>query len=166
MTSPQRWLVARTKPNRERWAAENVLRQGREPYLPMIGSVSKTKSGVTLAVARPLFASYLFVQTDDQWKFLLGTFGIVGVILVGDKPAVLSSTIIEQLRTRENASGLVVLPKSRFKIGQGVRVTGGAFVNLQGIYDGQADKERQQVLVDYLGRKTKVLIADDQLEAV
>jgi len=158
------WLVVRTKPNREKWAAENVARQGRIPYLPSISSIV-TKGGRTLAVSRPLFTSYLFVQTDEQWKFLMNTYGVIGVVLNGDKPAILPDDVIQQLRSKEDEQGLVVLPKPRFIPGQSVRITDGAFVNRQGIYYGQADKERQQVLLDILGRKTKVLIADDQLEA-
>ena|ERR1041385_7955405 len=159
------WVVARIKRHKERWAAQNVLQQGGVPYLPMIPSIMKSGSRI-LAVARPLFPGYMFIQTSENWKHLLSTFGIIGIVLAGERPATISSQIIDDLKARENETGLVVLPKARFKSGQRVKVTSGAFVNYQGIYEGQSDKVRQQVLLDFLGRKTKVLIADDQLESV
>lgn len=164
MTNTKPYFVARTKPNREKWAAENILRQGRTPYLPMIGSIS-IRGGRTIAVAKPLFSSYVFVEdSNGQWKYLLGTFGLIGVVLVGEKPALISSVEIEKLRKRENEAGLVVLPKARFRVGASLRVTGGSMVNKCGIYEGQSDKDRQQVLIDYMGRKTRFFIPDDELE--
>jgi hypothetical protein len=32
----RQWVVVQTEANREKWAAENVARQGREVYLPKI----------------------------------------------------------------------------------------------------------------------------------
>jgi transcriptional antiterminator RfaH len=156
------WVVARTKPNRERWAAENVARQGREFYLPTVMVVRKR-----LAQTQPLFANYLFVLTD-QWHFLLSTFGISGVVTFGESPATVSHQIIEAIKARE-VNGCVTLPapvtSERFKIGTQVRVKGGMFSGCIGVYEGANPKQREQVLLDFLGRKTSVLFAPEMLEA-
>lgn len=155
------WIVAQTQPRRERWAAENVARQGYEFYMPHIQMV-KGK----VVSAQPLFPRYLFIRTAGQWRFLLGTFGVTGVILNGEGPAVMPDRNIDELRQRENSDGMVMLPvapRKRFAQGDEIRVSGGAFAGLAGIYDDAAPQERAHVLLEYLGRKTRVLIGEDYL---
>ena len=156
------WVVARTKPNRERWAAENVARQGYEFYLPTVMVLRKR-----LAQMQPLFANYLFVHTA-QWHFLLSTFGISGVVVFGESPATVSQQTIDEIKSRE-INGCVSLPapvvSERFKIGTQVRVKGGMFSGYVGVYEGANPKQREQVLLDFLGRKTSVLFSPEMLEA-
>ena len=162
----QTWIVARTKSQRERWAAENVARQGYDFYLPVLPPQPAPKS----RKARPpqfLFPGYLFVQTDGQWRFLLGTFGITTIIMTGQHPSFMPETEIARLRARENDSGFIQLPQlttSRFRNGDSVRITEGSFSGLKGIYECDPEQERVRVLLDFLGRKTPILIADDCLE--
>jgi transcription antitermination factor NusG len=158
------WIVARTKPGREAWAAENVARQGYTYYFPRILAQRKR-----LARAEPLFHCYLFVQTSGAWKFLLSTFGVSGVVIFGETPSYLPQTEIDKFRALE-VDGLVQLPKidlstQRFKPGQEVRVRGGVFSGFAGVYQGQDAREREKVLIDFLGRKTLVLLAPDIVEA-
>lgn len=156
------WIVARTKPNREQWAAENVARQGYIPYLPKVMVQRKR-----LAQAQPLFACYLFVQTSGAWRFLLGTFGVSGIVTIGDTPATIANKIIDDLRARE-IDGCIELPleqKEPFATGAQLRVKGGLFSGYQGIYAGMDPRARVKVLLDFLGRKTHILLAPEMLEA-
>lgn len=157
------WVVAQTKPQQERWAAENVHRQGYEFYLPL-----------TLAKAAPrkppapvcLFPRYLFVRTDGAWRSLLSTYGLTGVIMTGEKPSVLPEKVVESLKAREGGDGLVYLPNSptsRFKPGERVRVNEGALIGYTGLCAGMSTQKRCEVLLDFLGRKTRVLIAEEHL---
>lgn len=162
------WLVARTRFAQERWACENIRRQAAEPYLPMILEQRLTNHRIMLQ-ERCLFPGYVFVKTNGQWRFLLNTFGLLGVILSGAKPAVVAEKEISALRARENSAGYVVLPArasppSRFSPGQRVRVAGGALSGYSGIYAGAGAKARQRVLLEFLGRKTPVLIGGEFLE--
>lgn len=154
------WIVAVTKAQREDWAAENVARQGFEYYLPK--TVSEQKK------LQCLFPRYLFVLTTGPWRFLSGTFGITSVVLQGQNPAVLPHPIIAELKARENGAGYVQLPKlpERFKNGDRVRVNQGMFSGYSGIYSDITPQERVRVLLDVLGRKTRVLISEEYLEAV
>lgn len=120
-----------------------------------------------MLTSRPLFPRYLFVWIEEQWKSLLGTFGVTEIILVGDRPASVADNIIEGLKARE-VEGHIVLPGSssspKFKPGQKVRIQSGIFAGQSGVYDGMATSDRERVLLDYLGRRTPVLIAEDHLE--
>src|SRR5690606_37023711 len=100
------------------WAAENVERQGYKTYLPLVGE--RTRNGL---VVRPLFPRYLFVQTNGQWRFLMGTYGVSLLVMDGNKPAVLPDQQLEALRSREDLHGLVELPgPESLSIGQKVVV--------------------------------------------
>ena len=159
------WVAARTKSQRERWAAENVARQGGVYYLPRL------KPGKLHPPAKPapcLFPSYLFIQTDGQWRYLLGTFGISGLVMQGGAPAILPDATIAAIRAREGNDGLIRLPDTpmnRVKAGDAVRVTDGAFSGFRGIYQNSGAQDRVKILLEYLGAQRTVLIGEEYLEA-
>ena len=161
------WVVAKTKAQRERWAAENVARQGFSYYMPL---TAPPKKPTTLRNKFPkpqcLFPRYLFVQTDGRWRFLLGTFGVMGLVMQGERPAVMPTHEIESMKAREE-NGLIVLQQPaehKFHPGDKVRINSGAFSGYVGMYDLDPSA-RVRVLLDLLGRKTRVEIDDDCLEA-
>jgi len=166
------WIVAHTQPHRERWASENVWRQGCEFYLPMFARLVRGRLNETRAVY--LFPSYIFVRPPNgQWHFLIGTWGIESVIMMGEQPARLTGGEISRLKALEGPDGLIAVPKrreltkhhSRFVFGQMVRIKSGMFSGYIGIHQGSTGNERVRVLMDFLGRKTSVLIGDKLLEA-
>lgn len=157
----QRWIVAKTKPSRDFWAAENVARQGYGFYLPKIYVRNKR-----YARAEPLFPSHLFVLVEGSWRFLLSTFGVSGVMLQGSEPAIVATHEIDRLRRLEGADGFIELPGTdKFKNGEKVRVLDGPMEGRVGVYQGQTGRERVLVLFDFLGRKTPMLIDERALES-
>lgn len=163
----RRWVVARTQPNRASWAAENILRQFAEPYLPKCAE--KVKVGKLYETrARLLFPGYIFVRLlDGRWRFLLGTYGVASVIMMGSEPAIVPDADILRLKRYEDIDGLIHLPRiteEGFKPGSSVRVIEGPYAGYVGIYEGTSVKDRERILLDYLGRKTRVLIGAEQLE--
>lgn len=161
------WFVAFTQPLREKYAAEWVARQGFEYYLPQCETKVK-RGGSYTAQTKPLFQNYLFVRTGTgQWRVLLSTFGIRGVVLRGtDTPAHLKNEVIENIKGRENRVGIVTLPKLEpYQPNDQVTVTKGAFAGKVGLYEGQNDQDRQIVLMDFLGGRIPVLFHKDELRA-
>jgi transcriptional antiterminator RfaH len=161
------WIVVRTKPNSEKWAALNLTRQGYDYYLPQI-RVERKHRGVSILKAEPLFRHYLFVTTDGRWYSLLSTFGISSVIMQGSKPAEMRDREIAALRERE-VDGYITLPPrptSQFQPGDRVRVKAGAYKHYEGICEGADAKARERVLLEYLGRKVPFLIPVADLEPI
>ncbi len=161
------WIVARTQPRRERWAAENLSRQSYDWYLPQIEVVSR-RGSLTVTTSRPLFPSYIFIRFRANWHSILSTFGISSVIMNLDHPAILSQRHVDEIRARENKWGFVVLPEQAppgFRNGQSVRVKDGTFMGRIGIYQGSTARDCEKVLLDLLGRKTTVLIGSALLES-
>src|SRR5262245_42886179 len=160
--SHKRWIVLRTRAQREAWALENIILKGFDAYLPRVLE-RQHQQRQKLAVAVPLFPTYMFCLVD-RWRDLLSIFGVVGVVMRGTEPDFVPNRIIADIRARET-DGLVVLPKPPQTIGANsqVRVTKGAFRDHIGIVAGMREHERCKVLIDFLGRKTDVLISKADL---
>lgn len=165
VTTTARWIVARAKSGREDWALQNVASQNCSVYMPRV--LGKRRG---IMCSQPLFGTYFFVQSlSGAWRFLTNTFGVAGVVPFGEGPATVRDEVISALRDRE-IDGLIVLPPppevvGRWKPGAQLRVKGGVFSGNIGIYQGLAPKHRERVLLDFLGRKTAVLLAPELLEA-
>ncbi len=155
------WLVARTQTNREVWAQENVIRQGYVCYLPRLMTRTGPRNA-GLMLAKPLFPSYLFVLCN-RWRWLLGTFGVIGVIMRGETPDRLRDPIIQQLRMAEGSDGFVRLPPMRDSAR--VKIMRGPLAGREGLVQGMSDRERVRVLLDVMGRRTDVLVPRQYLDA-
>ena len=162
------WVVAKTKAQRESWAAENVARQGFDFYIPKTEPTKKPKQRRRFLKPQCLFPRYIFVKTNGRWRFLLSTYGVMGVVMQGQQPAVMPSQAIIELKAREGTDGLIMLPKAsefRFNNGDKVRVNSGMFSGYTGIYEHHKPDDRASILLEFLGRRTRVLIGEASLEA-
>ena len=99
------WVLLYTKPYAETWAEANLRRQGFATLLPRVrrrGSLG------------PLFPRYLFAgctpghPTDP----LRSTRGVSYVVHCGERPARVPASVIEEVRARMDASGVVALEAS------------------------------------------------------
>lgn len=159
-----KWIVAYTKPHQERWAAENAKRQGYGYYLPLTLSRKSSRVNPTTIC---LFPRYLFVNTQGPWRSLLGTFGIQGLIMNGEYPALLPTEAVEELKSREGSDGVVYLPStpgSRYKRGESLRINAGPLIGYHGLCAEDSGPRRVKILLDFLGRQTAVQVENDQVE--
>ena len=155
MSEGARWYVVHTQPQNELRAELNLRRQGFATHLR-----SRRHSRRTEAVARTLFPRYLFAALDvarDRWRAVQSTLGISHIVLAGDRPAPLPEGLVEEIRSRENESGVAVLglPAS-IKPGSQVRLIDGAFADYRGIIERVAGDRRVAVLLERLGREVRV----------
>lgn len=162
-------FVARTQPYRERWAAENCLREGFRFYLP---EVTETKRFVRRGkrfrdfVNKPLFPGYLFISVKEHWQPILRTLGVIGIIQgSGEHPAIIRAAELLRIKAFE-VDGVIRLPKKGFIHGDQVRVVSGAYSGYTGLVQGMSPNERIQLLVSYMGREVPFLVREDSLELV
>jgi transcriptional antiterminator RfaH len=167
-TSSRRWYVAQTHVHAESKAIFHLGRQGFEVYLPRYLKRRRHARRVD-TVAAPLFPRYVFVSVDmatQRWHSIRSTIGITRLVTNGDVPAVVPQTIIEGLKHREDAKGFVELEhRPRFASGDKIRVLGGAFCDALGLFEGIRDQERVAILLDLLGRKVRVVLDMDIIDA-
>ncbi len=163
-----RWYVVQTQVNGEAKAAQNLLRQGYEIYLPRYLKRRRHARKIDF-VARPLFPRYLFVAVDiatQRWRSIQSTFGVAQIVANGDEPAAVPDHVVPALKAREDAKGFLRMDAPlNLSPGDRVRVLAGAFMDTAGLFDGMADRDRVAILLDMLGRKVRVLLDADLVSA-
>lgn len=163
-----RWYVVQTQVNGEAKAAQNLLRQGFDIYLPRYLKRRRHARKVDFA-AKPLFPRYLFVAIDtaaQRWRSIQSTQGVSRLVCNGEEPAALPNGVLGALRAREDDCGFVRMDaKPAFTPGDKVRVLAGAFMDSAGLFDGMGDHDRVAILLDLLGRKVRVHLDVDMVAA-
>lgn len=156
-----RWYVAHTQPHAEVRAVLNLERQGFEAYLPRYLKRRRHARKVDV-VPVPVFPRYLFVSIDvarQRWLSIRSTVGISRLVCQGDAPLAVPGGIVETLRSRHDENGFVrLLSPPGLRVGDKVRVIGGAFEEAMGLFEQVTDEQRVTILLDLLGRKVRVTL--------
>ena len=162
------WYVVQTHIHSEAKAASHLIRQGFSIYLPRYLKRRRHARKIE-TVTMPLFPRYLFVTIDratQGWRAIQSTIGVSRLVCNGDEPAAVPPNVISDLRLREDANGLIPLNVGpRFTPGDKVRVVEGLFTGCLGLFQGMTDQERVAILLDMLGRKTRVVLDGEAVTA-
>lgn len=163
----QRWYVVHTHAASEERARVNLERQGFHAWLPLCRRRRRHARKLEV-VCRPLFPRYLFVRLDldtDRWRPILSTFGVADMIGSTAGPVPVPSRVIDGLTARAGSDGIFDLEPAPFKPGEPVRIAGGPFAELEGIFEAQSDDARVQILLRLMGRSVRVTVAAMDVEA-
>jgi transcriptional antiterminator RfaH len=155
----ERWYVAATQPRAEAKALWHLQRQGFTAYLPQYRRLRR-HARRTDEVRRPLFPGYLFVRMDvarAAWRAICSTVGVSRLVCNGDMPAAVPEDVIDDIRTREDANGLVVMTPA-FRPGDAVRIVAGALADRIGLFQCASDGDRVLLLLEMLGRPVAVRV--------
>ena len=153
------WYVVQTQPRREAKAAFHLQRQDFTVYLP---KYLKRWRHARKSEMRPtaLFPRYLFVAMDlaqARWQAIHSTIGVSTLVCNGERPSPVPERIVEDIRARENESGLVDLQRaSPYKKGDAIAVVQGALAGASGFFECFEDRDRVILLLDMLGRQMRV----------
>ena len=166
-TAAQRaWYLVYTKPRSEKIAEENLQRQGYETYLPLINS-SKRRRGRYITLIEPMFSRYLFIQlnqTTDNWAPIRSTLGVAAMVRFSGYPAKVPAELIKFLRSSEDASGLQKIAVEELKAGNCVQIIEGPMTGYKGIYQAQTSADRAVILLDVVGKHTRVMVDRHHLQ--
>ena len=158
----ERWYVAETHPHAEAKALHHLERQGFVAYLPQYAKLRR-HARRTDEVRAPLFPRYLFVRIDvarAAWRAIRSTVGVARLVSQGGAPAPVPDGIVEEIRERENARGLVVMAP-RYRPGEKLRILTGAFADQVGLFECASDEHRVVLLLEMLGRKLAVRVPEE-----
>jgi transcriptional antiterminator RfaH len=160
----KRWYAVHTHPAGERKAAENLQRQGYDVYLPYYLKTRRHARRVE-QVKAPLFPRYLFVQVDTKrtrWRAINSTLGVSRVVCQGDTPSAVPDQLLEEIRVREDADGAIRLSRlTPPRAGDRVRFVDGPMIECTGIFECIRDEERVVILLNLVGRPTRVTAPRD-----
>jgi transcription antitermination factor NusG len=94
------WAVVQTHPQAERWARDNLDRQGYATFLPMCWSLRPDRVTPSLKhrIQRPLFGNYLFVTVDAHWAPIQHTRGVLRLLMAGHKPGMVPEAAVSALQ--------------------------------------------------------------------
>ena len=166
----RRWYLVHTKRSGEIAAESNLVRQQYEVYFPRLRQrVRRRKRWEDQIV--PLFPRYLFLCLNEGRQSLTpirSTLGVACVVRCGFAYAIVPDRIVEELCARADpASGLHRLNSERqFISGTAVKVTGGMFDGLQGVFERQGGADRVVILLNLLGHYASVQVSADLVAPV
>jgi len=160
------WYVVRSKPCAESMARSQLERQGYCVYFPQVLTSGRVQGRLAPRI-EPLFPRYLFLAVDVGTKALApvrSTVGVNDLVRFGGKYATVRQEIIEELMRRADPqTGLHHLAQPRFRRGEHVRIAEGPFERIEGVFERYDGEERALILLDVLGRASRVRVPLDQL---
>ena len=149
------WGVARSLPQRERFAADRCIDGGFEVFLPMVQ---------TKRASAPLFAGYFFIRIFEQWRAINSTFGVLCLVRVGDCPARCPDHEIDRLKSMI-VGGCVRLPEAParparhvFKKNESVKILAGPFQGVAALHSGLSAAEKEILLISMLGAARRISV--------
>lgn len=162
------WFVVYTLSTKETVARQHLEEQGYKVCLPMFKKTRRHARRVD-EVLQPLFPRYLFVSLNleiDSWRSVNGTRGVSYLLLNDGRPLGISTSIIEELQAKEDENGLVhVACLESFSKGEKLRIVDGTFKDHIATFQMMDDKKRVQLLLNFLGRDTKISLPIYTVEA-
>lgn len=158
------WIVAKIKPNQDKIALSNIDRQEFIFFQPTFKTTIKVKNEFK-EVIKPVFPGYIFIEINDMVTDshkINYTRGISKLITFGNTIPIITCELIKDLKAHFSLINNLE-KKITFKKGMKVEVTNGPFAKLYGnILDTTAD-HRIWILLDILGKQTKVSIENNNL---
>lgn len=161
----QPWFLVQLKPNADAIAKRNLLRQGVRLFAPY-EEITARRANKLIQSVRALFPGYLFASFDQEqvrWRAVNSTLGVSRLVSFSqDKPAQVPLDLISALMRRCDYAGKLLPPRFLHK-GDVVRVTGGPLTEFIGTVEQLAPDQRIWVLLDILGKNTRVAIRSADL---
>ena len=162
-----RWFVVQSQPHKELLAARNLENQDYRVFLPRLKkTVRHARRSKTVHAA--LFPRYLFVALDierDRWRSVLGTVGVVTMIMDSGGPKPVPGGVVETLCQAAASDGIVTFTDS-LALGARVRFLDGPFAEQVGEVVRLDDKDRVAVLMELMGGERLVVARPSSLMPV
>ena len=108
----------------------------------------------------------MFVTFDREsasWGKINNTIGVLRLVSLDGQPRELPVDLMSGLMSRCDASGKI-LPHSQLSAGDEVRVLSGPFSNFIATVENIDAKHRIWVLIDFMGRVTRMKVQPEQLK--
>ena len=159
------WFILQFKSNSHHRATKNLNRQGFETFLPLHNTTSRNTTRFINAY-RPLFPGYMFIKfdrTEAKWHKINNTYGVSRLVTFNSLLKPIPSIFVDNLMMRYDLSGKL-LPIKKLNKGDQVTVLTGPFANFIATVEKYEADQRIWILMDIMGRKTKIQTPSDALK--
>jgi len=161
------WYVIQTKPKKEEEAKSYLSTKGVEVFNPLLETFL-LRNGRMNKELKPLFPNYIFGKFDLNQSYPLVRWakGVKKVLGYGEYPTPISEVVMEIIRERTDAQGIVRL-KCHFQANDLIRIKTGPLKDLLGIFERWiSDSERVRILLNLLGYQPVVEMHYSMIEKV
>ena len=161
------WVLVQFKPNSDAIAVRNLERQGVSVFLPK-SEQTQRKAGKFVKTTKPLFPGYLFAEVDvagGGWRVINSTYGVSRIVTTAGKPTPVPQGLVDALRERCDETN-VIMPIIEFAEGEEVKLSHGPFADLVGKIVEMKPDQRAWVLIDLLGRQTRIAVDAADLQSI
>ena len=161
------WVLVQFKPNSDGIAVKNLGRQGITVFLPKIEQTLR-KGERFVKSTKPLFPGYLFAEVDLKtggWRAINSTYGVSRIVTTAGKPTPVPNGLVQALQERCDEHDLVAEVED-FEEGQSVKVGHGPFADWVGEIVEMTPDQRAWILIDLMGRQTRVAVATSDLSSI
>jgi len=158
------WYLIQIKSNSYKIAERNLNRQGFKTFMPLLEKTNKGRSKFTNYI-KPLFPGYMFVGSEhhiDWWRKINNTLGVSRLLSYGGEPKALPEELISSLISRCDKFGLLIKSKTP-AIGDSIMLMKGAFTDLVATIETIDEKERIWVIMELMGRHTRIQLTTELL---
>ncbi len=162
-----RWYAIQTRPRHEKKVATELTALGITHYLPLVEETHRW-SDRKKVVEVPLFTGYTFVNITQDAASRLSVLRIYGVLnFVGTRNLgqPIPDTQIEDVRLLLKHQ-IPLAPYPFLKIGQRVRIRGGALEGMEGILVGRNGSSRLVISIDSIERSLAMSVQGYDIEPV
>jgi transcriptional antiterminator NusG len=161
------WYAIRTRSRHEKMVADQLQRQEIESFLPLVKRTRKW-SDRTKEVELPLFSGYNFVRlafaSPDRLR-VLQTHGVAGFVGINGCGTAIPDSQIQDIRT-VLASNVPFEEQPFLRVGQRVRIRGGALDGVEGILSAQNEDRSLVISLEPIQRSLSVRIQGYAVEPV
>lgn len=160
------WYAVQTRSRHEKKVAAELVEKQIVSYLPLLSQVHRW-SDRRKVVQLPLFPGYVFVQAQLEPNVRVAILRVCGVLwFVGTQreATAIPDSQIEDIRALLSAK-IALAPYPFLKVGQRVRVRGGALDGLEGILVSNGQK-RLVISVESIQRSLSITIEGYDIEPI
>ena len=155
-----KWYLIKTKPRQEKKAKQNLENQGYVAFCPI------TKINNKLVI---LFPSYLFVQLNEKtqnFSPIYSTQGVSNFVKFGLNFAKVPTSVIKFIKTNQHITTEKLMDQKKFKTGDKVQISDGAFKNYMAIFKCYKSDERVIILMNLLGNEQSLSFKKELVIAI
>jgi transcription antitermination factor NusG len=164
---PAQWYALQTRPRHEKRVATELAQKGVSAFLPLV-TETRQWSDRRMRIELPLFSCYLFVNivpTPEARVAVLSSYGALGFVGTNRDLVPVPENQIDDVR-RLVANKVPFAAHPFLKIGQRVRIRGGALDGIEGILERRQGSARLVISVQTIQRSLSLSIEGYDVEPV